>query len=166
MSEEPETERTMEHLAAFLGTWKGSGAGDYPTIDAFEYIEETEFRANGIEPMLVFEQRTWKGDDPADRSEPLHWETGFLRVAGAAAIEMVNAQNGERVEVMRGSLDTEKADCRMTLESTLLGNDDRLIQTRRTYAVRGDELTYTVEMATTRNRSLRLHLRASLARVG
>ena len=34
------------------GAWSGSGFGEYPTIDDFEYREETEFRDIG-KPFLA-----------------------------------------------------------------------------------------------------------------
>lgn len=60
----------LEPLRPLLGTWEGVGSGDYPTIDAFGYTEHLAVRWNGIEPLLVFEQRTWKGVD-GGRGEPL-----------------------------------------------------------------------------------------------
>lgn len=157
-------EAEMEALRTLIGDWSGGGHGDYPTIDAFRYSETTRFYWNGIEPMLQFEQRTWVADDRDSRSEPLHWEAGFFRAMAGFGLELTNAQNGERVEVMRGRIDTRDDRLVLSLDSTLLGNDDRLLRTRRRYECKGDSLRYQIWMATTRQPELTLHLEARLIR--
>ena len=41
------TEAIQEKLSLLHGTWKGSGQGKYPTIDAFEYEETLRFEPTG-----------------------------------------------------------------------------------------------------------------------
>lgn len=156
---------TLERLRLFEGSWQGRGSGEYPTIDPFDYEETLQLYCNGVEPMLHFEQRTWKRPTEPARSEPLHWESGFLRVVSGSELEMVNSQNGERVETLRGSLEQVGAALVVELESRLIGNDTRLIRTRRRYELSGDQLRYRIWMATTRNSSLTHHLEAQLTRV-
>eukprot|EP00128_Syssomonas_multiformis_P007312 Colp12_sorted_trinity150504_noHs@12643 len=61
-------------LADLLGSWRGNGKGDYPTIKDFEYLEELKFTA--LTPMVAkYEQRTW---NPAN-GKPMHVETGYIR---------------------------------------------------------------------------------------
>jgi hypothetical protein len=164
-----DVDEDMRALRRFVGEWTGEGHGTFPTVPAFRYTETTRFYCNGIEPMLQFEQRTWK-DGKA--GEPLHWETGFVRALPAHGVEVTNAQNGERVEVLRGAIDT-KGDggdaVVFAVDSTLIGNDERLVRTRRRYALAVsddgvDTLCYQVWMATTRVPELTLHLQARLLR--
>jgi len=153
----------MTALRNLVGEWTGGGRGDFPTIDAFRYSETMRFYWNGIEPLLQFEQRTWVADDT---TKPLHWETGFFRALPGFGVELTDAQNGERVEVMRGLIETTADRVVLSLDSTLLGNDDRLIRTRRRYECAGDTLRYRVWMATTKRPELTQHLEARLARGG
>jgi hypothetical protein len=151
----------MNALAGFVGEWAGGGHGDYPTIDAFRYTEETRFVCNGVDPMLQFEQRTWRD---GKRDDPLHWEAGFLRALPAMELVLASAQNGKRVELLRGRIESSAGSTVLTLDSTLLGNDERLIRTHRRYECVAETLRYQVWMATRKVPELTLHLEARLAR--
>ncbi len=48
----------MEELSPFLGTWRGTGAGGFPTIAPFQYDEELVFESNSIEALIHYEQKT------------------------------------------------------------------------------------------------------------
>ena len=160
----PELDAETTALRKLVGEWVGGGLGDFPTIDAFRYTETTRFYWNGIEPMLHFEQRTWAGDETDSRQDPLHWESGFFKALPGFGVELTSAQNGERVEVLRGRIENVDDRLVLSLDSTLLGNDERLIRTRRRYECAGDTLRYQVWMATARQRELTLHLEARLVR--
>jgi len=160
----PELHAEMTALRTLVGQWAGGGRGDFPTIDAFRYTETMRFYWNGIEPMLQFEQRTWVAGDAGPHQDPLHWETGFFRALPGFGVELTNAQNGERVEVMRGKIKHGDEVVVLSMDSTLLGNDERLIRTRRRYECEGDKLRYQVFMATTKQPELTLHLDARLTR--
>ena len=157
----------MGRLRLLLGTWKGRGRGDFPTIDPFEYDEHLEFEANDVEPLLHYEQRTWDTTHRSDRGEPLHWESGFVRPIDTGFIEIFNAQNGGRVEVLRGRLSTsdDHGDTPlMSLTSVIVAHDERIIRTTRQYDLRDEVLSYRMEMATRTTPELTMHLEAILHR--
>jgi len=159
---------TIARLSALVGAWKGEGSGGFPTIPSFDYVEECVFSSNDCEPIIHFEQRTWVKSTDATNGTPLHWESGFIRALEDGRVEISNAQNGGRVEVLRGAID--EAACLegiilLKLESILFGNDPRLIQTTRRYELQKDLLTYSIEMATTSTPKREQHLEAKLERV-
>jgi hypothetical protein len=88
----------LEELAPLLGTWAGRGAGEYPTIQPFEYFEEVVFTHVG-KPFLVYGQKTKAVAD----GKPLHAETGFLRVPQPGNVELVLAHPSGITEIEVGS---------------------------------------------------------------
>ena len=92
----------VTHFAGLLGTWRGRGHGDYPTIDPFDYLEEVTFGHVG-KPFLAYAQRTRH----ADTDQPLHAEIGYLRPGPTtpAAPELVIAQPTGITEVHTGTLE-------------------------------------------------------------
>jgi hypothetical protein len=77
----------VQPLAFLLGTWRGEGVGDYPTIKPFQYREEIRVWHTG-KPFLIYTQRTEAIDD----GRPLHTEMGYLRGVGEGRVELVVAQ--------------------------------------------------------------------------
>jgi len=157
----------LARLAPLLGIWRGAGHGKFPTIAAFDYTEEITFLDNSVDQLIHFEQKTWVKSSNQDNGKPLHWESGFIRPLEDGSVEMSNAQNGGRVEVLKGQIDEAaylQGTLLLSLNSILLGNDPRLIQTTRRYTQRGNTLSYTVEMATVKTPQLQQHLEAVLTK--
>lgn len=153
----------IEKLAPLLGVWRGEGVAQFPTIATCPYREELRIESNGEEPLLHFEQKTWVQATNA----ALHWECGFLKPNEAGELEILNAQNSGRVEVLRGGLVESSNSNLLTLhfESVVFGNDARMLRSRRTFHCEGDTLRYVVAMATVKTPALQQHLAATLKRV-
>jgi len=97
----PELHPSLAPIGFLLGEWEGEGEGDYPTIDAFTFSERLTFAHTG-RPFLTYLQRT-----QGPEGNPMHTETGYLRVTGPAsggghAVEMVVAQPTGVSEVLAG----------------------------------------------------------------
>jgi hypothetical protein len=152
----------VEVLAPLLGTWSGRGAGEYPTIEPFGYLEEVTFGHVG-KPFLVYGQRTKADDD----GRPLHAETGYLRVPSPGHVEWVLAHPTGITEIEEGTLSVDGSTLTMEMMATAIGLTEsakHVTALRRSLRVDGDELTYTVRMGAV-GQPLQHHLAATLHRM-
>ena len=146
----------IAHLQFLLGTWRGKGQGGYPTIESFEYLEETVFGHVG-KPFLTFVQRTKHLD-----GTPFHTESGYIRPADDNEIEFVLSIPSGIMESLEGtvsgtSLELSSADIVRTATAK------EVTATTRIYTVDDDTLTYDIAMAAV-GQPLTHHLHADLER--
>jgi hypothetical protein len=166
----PDLHPGIAALAPLLGTWAGRGAGEYPTIEPFGYLEEVTFGHVG-KPFLSYGQRTRADDDwghlPACKGDrPLHAETGFIRVPSAGRVELVLAHPTGVTEIDEGTLSVRGTTIEMELVSTSIGRSasaKEVTALGRSIRVDGDELTYTLHMSAV-GQPLQHHLTATLHR--
>lgn len=145
-------------LARFIGMWRGVGVGEYPTIKDFAYTEEIELRPVPGKPMLAYRSTT----NAAEDGRSMHGESGWLRIIGDSAVELIVAQGPGLVEVSEGFVEEGE----ILLGSTLIGGSSTaksVTATERRYRTDGDTLTYDVAMAAV-GLPLTHHLQARLTR--
>ena len=148
-------------LRPLLGTWAGSGTGEYPTIEHFAYDESITFTHVG-KPFITYTQRTKHPDTGA----PMHTESGYLRVPRPGSIEIVMAQPTGLAEVYEGAVVGGDAPLVIDVRSTSIGSTTSAKEvtiTERTISVTGDDLHYTFRMAAV-GQPLQHHLSATLRR--
>ncbi|MEV6136931.1 peroxynitrite isomerase [Nocardia sp. NPDC051990] len=148
-------------LAPLLGTWRGPGHGEYPTIESFDYVEEVEFGHLG-RPFLTYRQRT----RTADGSRPMHAETGYLRCPRPDHVELILAHPTGITEICEGSLTIADGELRMEFESTSIGRSSTakmVTALGRSIILTDDTIEYTLRMAAV-GEPLTHHLAATLHR--
>lgn len=74
-------------LAQLVGTWRGSGTGEFPGMGTFPFEEEVTFIDVGTRDV-VYMQRAW---DPGS-GEVLHAETGTWRATPDGVLAATIAQ--------------------------------------------------------------------------
>ncbi|WP_228002790.1 peroxynitrite isomerase [Nocardia australiensis] len=148
-------------LAPLLGTWRGTGHGEYPTIDPFDYVEEIHFGHLG-RPFLTYRQRT----RAADGSRAMHAETGYLRCPRPDRVELILAHPTGITEICEGSLAITDGRVHIELDSTTIGRSStaKLVTALgRSIRLSGDTIDYTLRMAAV-GEPLQHHLAATLHR--
>jgi hypothetical protein len=148
-------------LGFLLGAWRGTGHGEYPTIDPFDYEEELVFEHVG-EAWLAYRQASWA----PSTGEALHLERGFLRPgAEPGAVELVLAHPIGVAEVAHGAVDGTSLEV-ATLDGGIIrsGTGLHVAGLVRRYRVDGSRLAYELDMATDRTPMAR-HLTGTLERV-
>ena len=146
-------------LLKLVGTWKGRGRGEYPTIETFDYLEEVTFSTIEGKPFLVYRQAT----KHAEHGGPLHTEAGYVRSTGPGTVELTVSQPTGIIEAHSGTL----VDGVYTFTSDAVVTTPTAVDVsavERTLTVSDDELSYHMHMAAV-EQPMTLHLTATLHRV-
>ena len=148
----------MKPLAFLLGTWRGEGAGEWPTSEPFRYGEELIFEHVG-RPRLDYRQSSWDLED----NSAVHYERGFFRIHGPGKVGIVLAHQMGAVEVAEGTVSGSVIECASTSVG-LLSSAPEITELRRRIEVADDTLTYDLWMAMT-DIPLTHHVTSKLERV-
>jgi THAP4-like, heme-binding beta-barrel domain len=151
-------------LRLLIGEWSGSGRGEFPTVEPFEYLETLTF-AGDHRPFLHYEERTKRRSAGQADYIPSHWESGFLRLLPDGEVELINTQGSGRLERLTGSLEGTETGLILRLQSTAFLNDPRMVETSRTITVDGNKMHYTQNMYTTAVPGPAHHVEATLNRI-
>lgn len=153
-----------ELLRLLIGEWSGTGRGEFPTIEPFEYLETLSF-AGDQRPFLHYEEKTKRRNAGQTEYIPSHWESGFVRLLPNGEVELINTQGSGRLERLTGSLEQTETGLILRLRSAAFLNDPRMLETSRIITVEGNSLHYTQRMHTTAVPAPAQHVEARLKRI-
>ena len=97
----------LNPLAWLVGTWRGDGRGEYPTIQPFNFQQEVVFNHDG-RPFLTYYSRSWIIDESGQILRPGASETGFWRVKPNNVLEVMLSHSTGIVEGWVGVFDGPK----------------------------------------------------------
>lgn len=156
----------IAHVAALLGTWTGTGHGEYPTIDAFDYVESVTFSHVG-KPFLAYQQRTRSVGAPGQPGQPMHAESGYWRFPAPGRVEVVLSHPTGVVEVEEGTIEVA-LDGTLVLDLStssvaLSATAKSVTGVQRIFRLKGELLSYDLSMAAV-GLPMQHHLAAELVR--
>nr|WP_202538315.1 FABP family protein [Streptomyces sp. SID8379] len=150
-------------VLGLLGTWRGRGQGEYPTLDSdFRYAQEVTFSHDG-RPFLRYEARAWLlGADDAPL-RPAARESGWWRLQPDGRVEALITQPTGIAEIAVGTADGTVIDL-ATEDVALTPTAKQVEATRRRYTLAdADTLDFVHELAAV-GQPLQHHLTARLRR--
>lgn len=156
----PPVDPGLGELAGLVGTWRGRGRGEYPTIEEFEFDEETRFWHAGA-AFLYYHLRSWSPGSGVH----LHSELGFWRAGPGGRVDVTLAHPLGLTEVADGTIRHGTIE----LSSASVGRTPEdaapVTALERRYTLAGDVLEYEVWMATESVPAV-LHVVGRLERAG
>ena len=152
----------LNPLAWMIGTWRGKGRGEYPTIDTFEYAHEVVFNHDG-RPFMNYYSRSWIIDSDGEILRPGGSEAGFWRVKPNNVLEVVISHSTGISEGWVGRFDGPKI--QLAMDHAYSAPSAKAIEGgQRLYGLVEGELFYAYDMAFDGNK-LQAHIWSTLPRV-
>ncbi|GAA4820553.1 FABP family protein [Nocardioides caeni] len=149
-------------IAWMLGTWRGNGHGDYPTIESFQFGQELIFTHDG-RPFFHYMARSWIVDEQGEKVRDAAIETGFIRAVGEGNFEILLTHNTGIAEIWHG----EAADGKFEWTTDAVARTETAKEYaagKRLYGNVEGDLLYAFDMAAV-GQPLQPHLWARLKRV-
>ena len=156
----------LAHVAGLLGTWTGTGHGEYPSIEAFDYVESVTFSHVG-KPFLAYQQRTRSVGTPGQPGQPMHAESGYWRFPAPGRVEVVLSHPTGVTEIEEGTVEVA-LDGTIVLDLStssvaLSATAKSVTGVQRLFRLKGDTMSYDLGMAAV-GLPMQHHLAAELVR--
>jgi hypothetical protein len=149
-------------LLPFVGVWRGTGKGGYPTIEDFDYAQELRFSHDG-RPFLAYESRSWIIDADGNPVRPAAREVGWWRPQPDDSVEVVLAHPTGIAEIYVGRIDGLKVELSTDVVARTVTAKD-VAGNHRLYGIVEGALMYAIDMAAM-GQPLTPHLSARLERI-
>jgi hypothetical protein len=158
----PDLHPALLGLLPYVGLWRGTGKGGYPTSEDFDYAQEVRFSHDG-RPFLFYEARSWLIDPDGKPLGPSAREVGWWR---PQADDRVEALITHPTGVMELSLGEIKGLSVELASDTVVrtASAKEVTAYHRLYGIVEGALLYAVDMAAM-GHALTPHLSARLERV-
>jgi hypothetical protein len=134
-------------LAWMIGSWRGNGHGEYPTIEGFQFGQEVVFQQDG-RPFIHYFSRAWIEQEDGTFVRNAAQETGFLRPQADRTVEVVMAHNTGFVEIWHGEIHPDQPRIEMVTDAvarTATAKD--YTAGKRLYGYVDGDLLYAYDMA-------------------
>lgn len=161
--EAPAPHALLAPVLGLLGTWRGRGEGEYPTLaEDFAYEQEVTFSHDG-RPFLRYETRAWLTGADGAPLRPSGRESGWWRIQPEGRVEALITQPTGIAEISVGQADGGTVEL-STVEVARTPTAKEVDESRRRYELTAeDTLTFRHDLAAV-GQSLQHHLSARLVR--
>jgi THAP4-like, heme-binding beta-barrel domain len=150
-------------LAWLIGTWRGNGHGDYPTIEPFQFGQEVIFQQDG-RPFIQYLSRSWIVDADGEFVREAAQETGFIRCRPERKLEFVLCHASGFAEVWYGEMHPERPSFEIVTDAVVRTESAKEVAGgQRLYGYVEGDLMWTYDMAAV-GQPLQPHLWARLER--
>ena len=151
----------LNPLAWMVGTWRGKGRGEYPTIEPFEFAQEVVFNHDG-RPFLSYYSRSWIIDSDGEIIRPAASETGFWRPKENNVLEVLISHNFGITEGWLGRHDGPKIQLALD-HAYSTPTSEQVTDGQRLYGLVEGQLFFAYDMATP-TQELHAHIWSTLER--
>jgi hypothetical protein len=158
----PDLHPALLGLLPYVGVWRGTGKGGYPTIEDFDYAQEVRFSHDG-RPFLAYESRSWIIDADGKPVRPASREVGWWRPQPDDSVEVMLTHPTGIAEIYVGTIDGMKVELSTDVVARTATAKD-VSANHRLYGIVEGALLYAVDMAAM-GHPLTPHLSARLERV-
>ena len=149
-------------LAWLIGSWRGNGEGDYPTIDKFTWGQELIFQQDG-RPFFHYMARSWVTDADGTKVRDAAQETGFLRCHDNGEVEFLLTHNIGISELWHGRVDGPRL--QLTTDAVMRASTAKEVTAgQRMYGLVEGDLWFAMDMAAV-GQELQPHLWGKLVRL-
>jgi hypothetical protein len=163
LREGPDLHPALLGVLPYIGLWRGTGKGGYPTIEDFDYAQEVRISHDG-RPFLAYESRAWIIDEDGRPVRPAMREAGWWRPQPDDTLEVLLTNPTGIAEVYFGKVDGLKIE--MSTDAVVRTPSAKEVSANhRLYGIVEGALLYAMDMAAV-GRPLTPHLSARLERVG
>ena len=149
-------------LAWLIGTWSGSGKGEYEGIENFNFMHEVTFNHDGRK-FLTYYSRSWLVDDNNEIIKPSASETGFWTINEGNKLEVMLAHSNGHAEGWLGVVDGARI--QLAMDQAYSSPTAKVVEGgHRLYGLVEGDLFFAYDMAA-QGKSLQPHIWSTMARV-
>ena len=151
----------LNPLAWLVGTWRGKGRGEYPSIQPFEFAHEVVFNHDGRN-FLNYYSRSWILDADGEIVRPAASEAGFWRIKPNNVLEVLISHSSGITEGWVGHFDGPKI--QLVMDQPYSSPTAKIVtEGVRLYGLVEGELFFAYDMATPEH-ELQAHIWSTMPR--
>lgn len=150
-------------VAWMIGKWGGTGMGEWPGAEKFQFEHEVTFRHDG-RPFMEYSSKSWILDAEGNHLRPGASEAGYWRIKPNKVVELVLAHSTGISEGWLGKISDDRPAIQLALDHAYIAPTAKgVTDGARLYGLVEGQLFTSYDMATP-EAELQAHIWSSLER--